>query len=177
MRIQALQYSAERTDKNMSITLKNVAVAVDGSPASIDAIVWAAEKLDKSCRIMAVDIKDVRLFYNRRTQAVQGGALNVEAEDFAVKWDADADHVHEEVLHRLRNSGRQVEWNVVSVTWEQPTPASTFYDFAQQQHADALIVGRHHGSAAGEGIFGSFPRWLVTHADLPVMVIPPTPQP
>ncbi len=161
----------------MHINLKAFAVAVDGSPASMEAIAWVTRTTVPSCRILAVDIKDARIFYENHPQFVPVGAENNGAGEMIASWQADAELVRQAMVRRLEGSGRRPEWYVVSVTWAHPTAASAFYEFARLQHVDGLVCGRHRGSAAVEGLFGSFPHWLVLHSDLPVIIIPRASEP
>ncbi len=154
--------------------LKNVAVAVDGSPASLEALQWVAQWLGGDGQIIAVDIKDPSLFYRKRTQAAQGGDLDVDEADFLREWEHNAQKVQEKALQIATQAGAHLEWQTVPVSWNHNTPAAAFYDYACQRQADALAVGRHHGSVLVEGLFGSFPRWLITHSDRAVIVIPPS---
>ncbi len=153
--------------------VKNVVVAVDGSPASFEALTWVAERLEVDGQIIAVDVKDPGLFYRQRTQAAQGGALGVDDTDFLREWEQHAIKVQEKVGEIAMHTRTQIEWQIVPVSWNHNSPATAFYDYACQRQADALAVGRHHGSVLVEGLFGSFPRWLITHADRAVIVIPP----
>jgi nucleotide-binding universal stress UspA family protein len=149
--------------------IKVVAVAVDGSPSSLAASKWAEQAFAEETEILAIDIKDPRLFYHRQAEGAVQHTPYVDEADFSTKWAARAREVGDEV----HGEAPRAQWHTVDETYNHSQPAAAFYDYALQQHAEILIVGRHHGTMLVEGLFGSFPRWLMTHADLPVIVISP----
>lgn len=51
------------------------------------------------------------------------------------------------------------------------TPAQQIEALAEQEHADVIVVGRS-GGLPRRAVLGSVPRWLVHHAERPVVVVP-----
>ncbi len=145
------------------------AIAVDGSPASIAAVKWAAQAFPDGTTILAMDVQDPRLFYHQQTEGEPTHQGYVDAEAFARQWARRASEIAQEAQAECPS----LQWVTIQETFNHHQPAAAFYDAALKQNAEILVVGRHHGSSLTEGLFGSFPHWLVAHSQIPVIVIPP----
>ncbi len=154
--------------------LHKIAVAVDGSDAGYRALAQALEMVDDKGQLLAVDVKDVIAFVQPVTPNAYGGYSPMASLELLLKeWDDNAEIVRARVMEMAQKSGVQAQWQAVTVQDGEVTAAEAFLDAAVREKAQAVVVGRHRGSALIEGMFGSFPRWLVTHSSLPVVIVAP----
>ena len=65
-----------------------------------------------------------------------------------------AEHVIEEATARKRRIGRAI------------------CDSARDEGADVIVLGSHGSSHTGEVLFGSVSRYVLHHAECPVLVVP-----
>lgn len=99
-------------------------------------------------------------------------ATGLDVTQYVSEWEQHAEAVKAEVSKHLDDFKGQYEWHVVDADDQQGGAAAALSAFADEWKAEAIVVGRHQGSTLLEGMFGSFPRWLVTHSTLPVIVVP-----
>ncbi|WP_153504616.1 universal stress protein [Cumulibacter manganitolerans] len=132
-----------------------IVVGVDGSPASIDAIRWAAGQAALTgSTVVAVTAWSIPASYG----VAFGG------ED-AVDWKANATQALEEALtEALGDSAGAVERIV-----DQGHPSYLLTEASK--NADLVVVGsRGHGGFTGL-VLGSVSQHVVAHAECPVVVI------
>ncbi|POB10539.1 hypothetical protein CO251_09520 [Sulfobacillus sp. hq2] len=154
--------------------LTKVAVAVDGSHASWRALEAALEWLGDQGEVLIVDVKDIVAFVQPIAPTTYGGSSMASLETLLEEWDANAEKVREQAMAMVKKTGITAQWQVVTIQDGEMHAAQAFLEAAIKAKAQAVVAGRHHGSAWIEGLFGSFPRWLATHASLPVVIIPPS---
>ena len=153
--------------------LTRIAVAIDGSQASLAAVKKACAIGPDTVSIYLIAVKDYGAFQQEAAAEADEGVAGDDVVVFAKDWDHTARNAHKEAKAVLAACGRTAIWAVVDAKPGQGGPAKVFYQRALKDRADMILVGRHQGSAFVEGLLGSFPRWLVSHSALPVAVIPP----
>ncbi|SMC04096.1 Nucleotide-binding universal stress protein, UspA family [Sulfobacillus thermosulfidooxidans DSM 9293] len=152
-----------------------VAVAVDGSEASYHALSKALERTGDEGQLLLIDVKDIAAFIQPMSLGTTYGTP-VATENLQLlldEWDKNAEAVHQKAQKMVESTKIHAEWRIVTVEEGEGTAAQAFFDAATKWGADVIVVGRHQGSRFIEGMFGSFPRWLVTHSTLPVLIVPP----
>ncbi|MHB1611347.1 MAG: universal stress protein [Sulfobacillus sp.] len=152
--------------------LKRVVVAVDGSDASWEALAYAARIVEHGGSLALVDVKDLMSFFQATAGVSYNMSIGVDVSEYVKEWDTDAELVKKKALEQTKDFDGQVEWHVVESTDGKGGPAEALDSFARNWNAEAIVVGRHHGSTLMEGMFGSFPRWLATHSHFPTTVVP-----
>lgn len=156
--------------------VERVAVAVDGSAASLAAVAWAVTMVEPGGTVIGIDVKELVNFYlEYATEAYLGGIVT---EDAMREWDAAAAALAEQ-LHQLgREHQVNTEWEVVTMDEGEGLPASGFIRAAAAHHAQAVVVGQHRGFRKAEELFGSFSRYVAVHSHLPTVIVPaPDPPP
>ncbi len=152
--------------------LNRVVVAVDGTPASWQALKVATRLIGSGGVLAVADVKDLMAMYQATATSNYTRSQGLDVSQYVREWEKHAEEVEAEVTRRLENFEGRFEWRVVDSDDQQGGPAAALSTFAVEWHADAIVVGRHQGSTILEGVFGSFPRWLVMHSSLPIMVVP-----
>ena len=152
--------------------LSRVVVAVDGSDASWEALAYALRIVEHGGSLAMVDVKDLMGFFQATAGVSYNMSIGVDVSEYVKEWDMAADGVKAEALDKTKDFPGHVEWHVVESTDGKGGPAEALDSFARAWNAEAIVVGRHHGSTLMEGMFGSFPRWLVTHSHFPTTVVP-----
>jgi nucleotide-binding universal stress UspA family protein len=137
-----------------------IVVGVDGSPASLRALAWAARQASlTSARLDAV------IAWRIPTAAYEGFAP---AFDFGVDLAKGAKETLDRALAQVLGQHAGVE---VTPAVVEGAPAVELLRWAQG--ADLLAVGsRGHGEFTGM-LLGSVSEHCVAHAPCPVVVIPP----
>lgn len=155
--------------------MDRIAIAVDGSPASMGAVRWVAANCAKTSVLAFVDIKPLAEVYDeqdRETGAYWGArSVLLAGSASSSSWNLAANRVRDQAVQAAQ--GLTAEWHELSMSQKQPCPAALFLDFACWWSASLLVVGRHHGPNWIEGILGSFPKWVVTHGHYSTVIIPP----
>ncbi|WP_298208328.1 universal stress protein [Ferrimicrobium sp.] len=154
--------------------VNRLAVAVDGSPASWAAVQYAVDAVDQGGLLLLIDVQDVKTFYNDCTSEAVAGDLSCDVRYFMKAWDKAAEHAQQEAMQIASMQGVEVEWRIVKLPPNHGRSPQAFYEAAIREHVDLLVTGKHHGLQLLEGLFGSFPRWLLLHSQTPVAVVPPS---
>lgn len=152
--------------------LKRLVVAVDGTPASWQALELAKHLIGAEGVLAVVDVKDLMAMYQATATSNYTLSTGLDVTQYVSEWEKHAESVKSEVAKRLEDFKGQHEWHVVEADDQPGGSAAALSAFATEWEADGIVVGRHQGSTILEGVFGSFPRWLVTHSFLPVVVVP-----
>ncbi|MHB1610173.1 MAG: universal stress protein [Sulfobacillus sp.] len=151
--------------------MNRVAVAVDGSPASLAALKCAMDLVKADAALLCVDVKDMMSFdLEYAAEAYEGGGAT---DDSIKEWDKLARQVGKQVKSIADEYHVEVVWHILTVEPGHGGAALAFVEYAKKWGAEVLFVGQHHGSRLVEDMFGSFPRWVATHSHLPTMVVPP----
>jgi nucleotide-binding universal stress UspA family protein len=148
------------------------AVAVDGSDASLQAVSWACRVTGVGGAVVMIDIQDFTPLFSEMGMVPYGGGPDLDLDDISRQWNASADTVRDKAMAIVTASGREGSWHVRAMRPGDGVPAAVFCKVAEEHGAEVLIVGQHHGSTRIEGLFGSFPRWVITHGHLPVLTVP-----
>ncbi|MCY0881762.1 MAG: universal stress protein, partial [Firmicutes bacterium] len=82
-------------------------------------------------------------------------------------------HIYQKALAIVSSCHHTAQWITLDDEPGKGGSARVFYQRAIKDQVEALLVGAHGGSAWAEGLFGSFPRWLIEHSTIPVIVVPP----
>jgi nucleotide-binding universal stress UspA family protein len=143
----------------MSTDRARVVVGVDGSPPSIDALLWAVRYADLTgADIEALTSWDGPVSYGA------GGHGTVELGAAAVDWRADAAQTQEGALEHLGSAAAKVGRRLA-----RNPAASALIDASEG--AELLVVGsRGHGGFIGH-LLGSVSAHVVAHATCPVVVV------
>jgi len=153
--------------------IKRIVAAVDGSHASMAAFKDALGLVDPEGTVLAVIVEDYESFYHHYAVAIYGGNAEQDVQRFRQQWAVDVDRIQAELLAYPRSPNITVECTALE-TATQGRPALVLYHWALAAHAELITVGHHREPMRPVGYLGSFPRWLVHHSAVPVMVVPPT---
>ena len=137
---------------------KRVVVGIDGSPASEEALDWAAEEARVRGAVLEVD-------HVWSLPNLGYGGFVAQIDDF----EKDAKELLDRVAEEARNKypDLTIEANLLE---GPPAPAL----IVRGKKADLLVVGsRGHGGFAGL-MLGSVSQQLVHHAEFPIVVVHPT---
>ncbi len=148
------------------------AVAVDGSDSSMGALLWACRLTEPGGTIVMIDIQDFTPLYNEMGMTPFSGGPNVDVDRISQQWARYASTVKDKAMEMVTGAGRVGQWEILTMQPGDGSPAAIFDKAAAEHRAELVMVGQHHGSTRIEGLFGSFPRWLVTHGRLPVLIVP-----
>jgi nucleotide-binding universal stress UspA family protein len=143
---------------NIPVTTGRVVVGVDGSPASIDAVRWAA----RYAEMTGGKLEAVTSWLFPQGYGVDFG---YGFETAQVDWEAAAREIQETALNQaLPNGFKRLIRTVV-----EDHPAAALVTAAE--NADLLVVGsRGHGGFAGM-LLGSVSGHVVAHASCAVVVV------
>ncbi|WP_298208326.1 universal stress protein [Ferrimicrobium sp.] len=153
--------------------ITRVAVAVDGSPASLAAVQEACTMVETGGMVYIMAVKDYAVFQQEAVAEADVEASVADIDVFVKDWDKAASRTHHTVMTLLQGCGHEFKWMTISAKPGQGGAARVFYERALKHDVQVLLVGRHQGMAWVEGLLGSFPWWLVGHSTLPVVVVPP----
>lgn len=153
--------------------VNRVAAAVDGSPASMAAVQYAAQLVAPEGTLMLVDVQDVMSFYHDCLDDSITGDVSCDVAYFMKAWNEQARAAKKEAMAIASAKKAHIEWRVVKLPVGHGKPAEAFYRAVSKADMQILVTGKHRGSQLLEGLFGSFPRWLLSHSQIPVVVVPP----
>ncbi len=152
--------------------VQSCAVAVDGSDASIEAVKWACRVTAPGGTVNMVDIEDFEPLFAEMGMVPYGVGPDVDMSQVNTQWQTTAQITRDKATEIVKASGRQSTWHVKAMAPGDGVPAAAFCKMAEELGAEMLIIGQHHGSRRIEGLFGSFPRWVITHGTLPILLVP-----
>ena len=138
--------------------MKRILLPLDGSPLSEQAIPYATALARRA---------GARLILVRATQA--NTLLDVDDIDAEGGVVSRAEHDLEAVEARLRETGVETE---AYVYYERPVLA--VLDAARRHEADLIIMSTHGRSGLGRMIYGSVADDVLRHAEIPILLVPPT---
>jgi nucleotide-binding universal stress UspA family protein len=137
-----------------------IVVGVDGSPASVDAVRWAARQSD----LTGAAVEAVISWDYPSTTGMEFGSLDIDWADNARATLADAVHV-------ALGSGA----NTVTMTVTRGHPAEVLV--AAARGADLLVVGSRGHLALPGRLLGSVSEHVAARAPCPVVVVRHVPDP
>lgn len=139
--------------------MKNLIVGVDGTDASLNALAWAAETVGSSGRIHAV------VSLNPWTEYIVDAATGDPV--------GYSDIIESALIDQwTREIGFAVGELKTSVSWASVGPA--LEHAASADHADAIVVGVHHGIGGLVKRIGHSTKRLLQSTRHPVIVVPPS---
>jgi nucleotide-binding universal stress UspA family protein len=138
----------------------------------MQAVNWSCRVTEPGGTVILIDIQDFTALYNEMGMTPFSGGPNIDLDRISQQWDAFAGTIRDQALSIVTASGRKGSWQVNTMQAGEGSAAAVFHKLAEEHGAELLIVGQHHGSTRIEGLFGSFPRWLVSHGHLPVLIVP-----
>lgn len=140
-------------------------VGIDGSTTAVDALRWAA----RHGRTRHVELTALGAFqvpgYLALFSAKRGFGVD------EVGLAATAGHEIDVALEQVADEVQPGEITVQPVVVEGPA-AHVLVDAAAEPDVSLLVVGRRGTSELRGHIFGSVSRYCVTHASVPVVVVP-----
>jgi nucleotide-binding universal stress UspA family protein len=143
-----------------------IVVGVDGSPASREALRWAAQEAElRNARLVAVHAWS----FVPPPPLGDPGMLAMPAGDLAGQLEAENEAVHAELDAAVDESfpgGPPVE---IEQRLIEGGPADVLESEARS--ADLLVVGSHGRSGLKAALLGSVSRHVVDHATCPVVVV------
>lgn len=143
---------------NASVTAGRIVVGVDGSPASIDAVRWAA-------RYAGLTGAKLEAVTSWTTPQTYGTSLGIGLETMQTDWADTAREIQQTALSQAFPHGFEGLARMVV----ESHPAAALITAAHG--ADLLVVGsRGHGGFAGM-LLGSVSGHVVAHASCPVVVV------
>ena len=137
--------------------MRNVIVGVDGTDASLAALAWAAETVGRTGRIHAV--VSLNPWTEYLVDAVTGdpvGYRDIVESALIEQW--------------TREAGFAVRELTTSVSWAPVGPALDHA--ASADHADAIVIGVHHGIAGLVKRIGHSTKRLLQSTRHAVVVVP-----
>jgi nucleotide-binding universal stress UspA family protein len=138
--------------------LQTILLPLDGSPLAHQALPYAAGLARQSgARIILVRAAEAHTLLDVDIADAQLGVLSRAEHDL----EAAAAQLHEERI--------QCEAHVY---YDAPVPA--ILDSARRHHADLIVLSTHGRSGLGRVIYGSVADDVLRHAEVPVLLIPPT---
>jgi nucleotide-binding universal stress UspA family protein len=142
-----------------STWIKQIVVAADGSPASVEGLKQVANlAAGIGAKVMVVY---VRHFPGTALMASGGGdALLVEA------LEEQESEVRQEVLRFVGGAG--VAWELVV---RVGSPGEEIVKVAEESGADLVVVGSNRHSSLHNLLLGSTAAYLATHSRVPVLVM------
>ncbi|MBX5468114.1 MAG: universal stress protein [Firmicutes bacterium] len=150
-----------------------IAVAVDGSPASIAALIWALAYVQSSSgALLAVHVADRSALWAEEAAYAYAGASTADMERLTAAWHAHQRAVAHLVEEIAREHHCSVVFQTVTALPGEGGPAAAFLRVARWWGAELLVTGRRRHPSWIDRVLGSFSRWLVAHADLPVVLVP-----
>ncbi len=152
-----------------------VAVAVDGSPASLEAVREACRIFRNNAVIDVVAVNDEGAFMNGAAAEASAGASVDDMAVFVKDWEQTAAQTPKKVMRILAECGQVGTWRTLTAKPGDGGAAQVFYRQAVKDGVHAIFVGSHSGTTWAEEMLGSFPHWLITHSRLPVTVVPVQP--
>jgi nucleotide-binding universal stress UspA family protein len=143
---------------NRSVIPGRIVVGVDGSPASIDAVRWAA----RYAELIAARLEAVTSWVYPPVYGIEFGTGFEMAQ---VDWEGNARKIQETALQQALPQG--FERLIRTVVDDHPAAAL----IAAAEGADLLVVGsRGHGGFAG-ALLGSVSGHVAAHASCAVVVV------
>lgn len=138
--------------------MKTILLPLDGSPLAEQALPYAASLAQRS---------GARILLVRATQAHT--LLDVDAAEAQLGVLSRAEHDLEVVAARLRAEHLEVGVHVY-----YDSPASSILDAARRHRAELIVMSTHGRSGLGRMVYGSVADDILRHAEIPVLLIPPT---
>lgn len=145
--------------------MKNILVAVDGSPTSLKAAKQAvdiARKYSSSLTFLSV-VKDPDIFFEGRSEFVAG----IDMESVIDGLKAQHSNMLDEFIPTLPDLHDIPYEKVVTVG----DPYKGIVGMAEEKGSDLIVIGRRGYSKIKRLFFGSVSKNVVTHAHCPVLVI------
>lgn len=142
--------------------MKRILAATDGSDGAERAVELAAElahALDGSLLILTV------------TDDLSGSAVNALARSERDLGEA-VDLLVNQILNHARTCAARAGATRIETLSGWGDPTQWIIEFARQQHADAIVVGRRGRGQLSGLLLGSVSQKLVTLAPCPVIVVP-----
>jgi nucleotide-binding universal stress UspA family protein len=146
-----------------------IVVGVDGSPASLAALRWAAEEAGlRKARLVAVHVWE----FVPPAALAEPGLIPIAGVDVVGTLDAERDAAEAELDDALGDafSGEppvEIEKKLV-----EDAPAEGLE--RESKDADLLVVGSSGRSGLKAALLGSVSRHVVDHAPCPVVVVKPS---
>ena len=148
-----------RIEYGRLVPIKRIAVGVDGSDGSKQALSWAAD-LAKSfdAQILAVNVVP-------QSWLIELNAFQLKADELIAQRRAKLAGEWTEIL---RKQGVGYSTELV-----RGNPATELLRLAQEHHADLVVVGgsRHHGPLR-DSVLGHTSHRVANHSTMPVVVVP-----
>jgi nucleotide-binding universal stress UspA family protein len=138
--------------------MRTILLPLDGSSLSERALPYATSLARRS---------GARIILLRAAQAHT--LLDVDASDAQLGVISRAEHDLDMTAAGLRDAGVDAEPHVY-----YDEPVSAILDAARRQHVDLIVMSTHGRSGLGRMLYGSVADDILRHADVPVLLIPPT---
>lgn len=144
-------------------SVETIVVPVDFSETSIDALHLACELARTShSRIHLLHVIPDPLQQPWITQAP------------GVDYFAMEEGWREDAMRRLKElaGGENQSFKPATIAVRSGKPADTILAYAEEQHADLIVMGAHGESAVMRFFLGSVAERVVRHATVPVLTVP-----
>ena len=141
---------------------KNILVTTDFSEASDGAVAMAGELA------RAANVKLTLLHVHGRPPAAP--EADVPPDSVLVSKNLDQDAI--EGLERLKSTTLADLDNVKVVTIEHASAPLAIIDYAEETHADLIVIGTHGRTGIARLLLGSVAEKVVRHAHCAVLVVP-----
>jgi nucleotide-binding universal stress UspA family protein len=138
--------------------MKTILLPLDGSPLAEQALPYAASLARRS---------GARIILVRATQAHT--ILDVDASEAQLTVVSRAERHLEATAAQLRADGIEAEGHVY---YDSPVPA--ILDAARRHHVGLIAMSTHGRSGLGRMIYGSVADDILRHAEVPVLLVPPS---
>ncbi len=136
--------------------LHRIIVEVDGSPESFAAVEWCAEHAGADDEVVAVAAMSL----------VGQLALTMPPSDLSYWQEGTRAALEGSMTAPLRRHHVRYRTRI-----ESGTPWKCIIDAAENEHADAIVLGRHHSRLA-EMLSGAGTNKVVQRSTVPVIIVP-----
>lgn len=138
--------------------MQRILLPLDGSQLGERALPFAAALAESAA---------TRLILLRATRAHT--LLDVDDSQAQIGVISRAEQYLETTAARLRALGREAE---IHVYYDNPVPA--ILDAARRHQVDLIVMSTHGRSGLGRMVYGSVADNILRHAEVPVLLVPPT---
>lgn len=144
------------------IRIKKVLVAVDFGKASEAALAYGREL----ARTFNADLEAMHVVENIITRYALDGSVMIPGE-----LQTDIENAAREELNRLVTDDDRRELNAKTILRTSSTIADTIVEYADEAHADVIVVGTHGRRAVAHLLLGSVAERVVRLAPCPVLTV------
>ncbi|MDG6244150.1 MAG: universal stress protein [Methanolobus sp.] len=146
----------------MSVTIKNIAIATDGSENVMNAVEWGIEfAKTNGARVAALYVVPP-----------SGVTLAMRGEMWSRSLEEHLKDKGKKATEYVIDVGKQTGVEVEPVIIEDKTPSDGIVEYAAENDVDLIVMGTLGMTGLSHILLGSVAENVVRHAKRPVLVIP-----